>query len=172
MSASNQNHSPITIVDENDENPRAATFDEAVEHGLIRRASRVFVFDQSGRLLVQRRSEHIAKPNLLDQSAAGHVDAGETYEGAAVRELAEEIGLVDVPLTEVALSVRTRSFFNAIYKCVVESDTQFRPDEYEVAELMWFEVSELNTLMETEPERFNPDFREAWELIGDRIIST
>lgn len=169
MSASSNGYNKITVVDENDEHPRAATFEEAVENGLVRRASRVFVFKSSNQLLVQRRGPHIAKPNLLDQSAAGHVDAGEEYHQAAVRELSEEVGIEGVELREVVLSLRTKSFFNAIYRCDVPSDIKLSIDETEVSEVIWFELDELEALMTSSPEEFNPDFLEAWQMVGDMI---
>lgn len=67
--------------------------------GLLHRAIHIFWLRGDGRLCLQRRS--YAKdncPGLLSSSCAGHVDSGETYLAAAVRELREELG-VDVSPT-------------------------------------------------------------------------
>lgn len=57
-------------------------------------AAFVWVFDAAGRILLQRRSlDKDAWPGRWDASAAGHVAAGESAVEAAVRELAEELGL-------------------------------------------------------------------------------
>ena len=61
---------------------------------LFHRAIHVFVLDAAGRMLVQKRSS--AKdfaPGLWSSSCSGHLDAGEYYLAAAVRELEEELGL-------------------------------------------------------------------------------
>jgi isopentenyldiphosphate isomerase len=57
-------------------------------------AAFVWVFDPAGRILLQRRApDKDAWPGRWDASAAGHVEAGETSEEAARRELAEELGI-------------------------------------------------------------------------------
>jgi isopentenyldiphosphate isomerase len=57
-------------------------------------AAFVWVFDAARRILLQRRSlDKDAWPGCWDASAAGHVAAGESAVEAAVRELAEELGL-------------------------------------------------------------------------------
>lgn len=68
--------------------------DQIHRDGDWHRSVHVWVATPDGRLLLQRRS--IAKenhPGLWDISAAGHLSAGEGSASAAVREMAEEIGL-------------------------------------------------------------------------------
>lgn len=58
------------------------------------RCAHVWIVASDGRLLLQRRA--LVKenwPGLWDISVAGHVSAGESAAGAAVRETFEEIGL-------------------------------------------------------------------------------
>ncbi|WP_265452773.1 NUDIX hydrolase YfcD, partial [Aeromonas salmonicida] len=66
---------------------------------LCHRASYILVLDQTDRILVQRRT--LSKdfcPGMLDACAGGVVTTGEQMEPSARRELAEELGIVDVPL--------------------------------------------------------------------------
>src|SRR5450432_2004584 len=67
--------------------------------GLWHRAVHVLVFDGAGRVFLQKRSMlKDLSPGLWDSSCSGHVDSGEDYDMAAVRELGEEIGVrVAVP---------------------------------------------------------------------------
>lgn len=83
-------------VDENDVVIGTTTKDEAHAQGYVHRVSAIYVFTEDGKLLVQLRKSD----NLLDHSAAGHVDRGENYDLAASRELKEELGL-SVPLEYV-----------------------------------------------------------------------
>ena len=54
--------------------------------GLRHRAVHVLVFNSAGELFLQKRSmTKDNDPGLWDSSCSGHVDAGETYDEAAVR---------------------------------------------------------------------------------------
>ena len=67
--------------------------------GLRHRATGIFVLDRDGRLFVQRRTKtKDVNPGMLDLCAGGVVVAGESYEECAVREAAEELGIVDTRL--------------------------------------------------------------------------
>lgn len=62
--------------------------------GLQHRGVHIFLFTTEGRLLVQQRGRHQkAFPNALDCSVSEHVKAGENYQQAAYRGLAEELGI-------------------------------------------------------------------------------
>ena len=70
------------------------TITEALNNNWWRLVARVYVFDEAGNILLQRRSESMqVYPGRWDQSAGGHVDVGETNEEAAKREALEEIGV-------------------------------------------------------------------------------
>lgn len=159
------------VVDKDDNVLGAEYMAMAIEKGLIRRAARVYVFNKSGQLLVQRRSAKVAKPLLLDQSAAGHVDEGESYEEAAKRELFEELGLRDISLVNVATSFRTSDFYNGIFKAVVTDTTQIIFDPEELAAVYWYNIDDLNKEMELNPLSFTPAFKEAWTLLKEKIIN-
>lgn len=165
-------YNKVVVVDENDVVIGSEYMMEAIRKGLIRRAARVYVFNQSGKLLVQQRSEKVLKPLLLDQSAAGHVDEGETYEQAAYRELKEELGLNDLDLTLVVTSFRTKDFYNGIYKVIVPDTTKIDFDREELKSIQWYELTKLNEDMEHNPEWFTPAFIEAWSLLGSKITNT
>jgi len=67
---------------------------------LIHRVAHVLVFDEAGRLLLQKRSAtKDVQPGKWDTSVGGHLDPGEDYLSAAVREMQEELGISETPLT-------------------------------------------------------------------------
>src|SRR4051812_15803027 len=56
--------------------------------------AQVYLLNSKGELLVQQRSATAnSRPNLLDPSAAGHVEPGQSYEECAHMEMDEEIGV-------------------------------------------------------------------------------
>ena len=82
------------IVDADDRVVGQATRAEVHARKLFHRAVHILIFTPGGTLILQRRS--LAKdtcPGLLSSSCAGHVDAGESYGFAALRELEEELGI-------------------------------------------------------------------------------
>ena len=83
-----EHHPLIQIVDARDNPLRGGTMDEAQLQGLWHRMVGVMVWDSvAGEFLLQK-----VKPNRFygggswNPTSSGHVDAGETYEGAARRE--------------------------------------------------------------------------------------
>lgn len=165
-------YNKIVVVDENDVVIGAEYMRIAVEKGLIRRASRVYVFNESGQLLIQQRSTKVAKPLMFDQSAAGHVDEGETYEEAARRELKEELGLEGYGLTVVATSFRDCDFYNGIYKITIPNSTSINFDREELTHVMWWSPEQVDEALAKTPEKFTPAFAEVWLKLKDKIIAT
>ena len=83
---------PVDVV------PRSVMRTEGLRH----RATGIFVVDRQRRLFVQRRTAtKDVYPGMLDLCAGGVVVAGESYEACALREAAEELGIVDTPLETV-----------------------------------------------------------------------
>lgn len=65
---------------------------------LIHRAIGVFIFNDTGKILLQKRSlGKDTSPGLWSTSVGGHVLKDESYEEAAKREMKEELG-VDLPI--------------------------------------------------------------------------
>lgn len=58
------------------------------------KAVHIWILNQSGDILLQRRSAtKDSNPNMLDISCAGHLSAGDNSIGGAIRELKEELNL-------------------------------------------------------------------------------
>jgi isopentenyldiphosphate isomerase len=82
------------VVDEHDRVLRRETRAEVHRQRLLHRAVHVLVFNSGGAVYLQRRSaKKDTYPHRWTTSCSGHVDAGEDYETAVVRELAEELGM-------------------------------------------------------------------------------
>lgn len=67
---------------------------EAHKKGLWHNTIHLWLYTKNGEILLQQRSHKKAiYPLLWDVSAAGHIDAGESFTNAAIRETKEELGL-------------------------------------------------------------------------------
>lgn len=86
----------VDLVDEADAVVGVVTRARMRAERLLHRCVFIAVVHPDGRLLVHRRSLHKdIWPGWWDIAVGGVVSAGEGYDAAAVRELAEEVGIVD-----------------------------------------------------------------------------
>lgn len=149
----------ILTVDENDQPLGVVSKQEVWQKGLLHRIVRVMAEDAEGRILLQKRSPHVdIFPNAWDHSAAGHVDQNETYEQAAKRETAEEIGLKNVKLEEVAywrtydvIGGKILNRFNKLYRIRV-TNPELVLEAEEVTEVKWFTLEEIKQLIKDHPD--------------------
>ncbi len=110
-------------------------------------------------VLLQKRSLTKAqKPGMLDISAAGHVDAGESSLDAAVRETKEEIGLaIQKDKIEFAFRLRKTNVPNCIATVYLyQADESFLPvfNDGEVSSIEWFSLPAFQELS-SDPDAHN-----------------
>ncbi len=157
------------VVDANDQVTGTATRAEVHAQKLTHRAVHVFVFNKRGDLLLQKRS--LLKdmcPGLWDSSVSGHLDAGESYEAAAVRELEEEMGITTETTPEeiarIAPGLETGWEHMRLYR--IRHDGALRFPAAEVDAVMWFPLSEITAWIATHPADFAPGFLECWKKLA------
>jgi isopentenyldiphosphate isomerase len=151
-------------VDENDNEIGVAMLPEVWQKGLYHRIVAVFVFDDRGRMLLQLRGPDVkAYPNHWDQAAGGHVDEGQSYQDAAMNELAEELGLEGITLAVMGThrtndkdGERIVNQFERVYKAEIHHDTTLKPELSELTELRWFTSEEFKQLRTDQPDTFTP----------------
>jgi isopentenyl-diphosphate delta-isomerase len=154
------------IVNARDEVVGRASRSETHARGLWHRAVHVLVFDRAGRVFLQKRSlRKDTAPGCWDSSCSGHVDAGEDYDQAAVRELAEEIGIrVAAPPARwfrIEARLETGWEFVWVYRLRHEGPFVLAPAEIERGD--WFEPAEVNRQIAEKPAEFARSFRLIWE---------
>jgi len=129
--------------------PRSRMRRENLRH----RSSAIVVLSTDGRLLVHRRADtKDLLPGWWDVCVGGVVTAGESYLGAARRELAEEIGVTDVPLRPLGngrFDDHNSKEVSRVYLAL--SDGPFVFSDGEVAEAHLVTHDELEVLMARKP---------------------
>jgi isopentenyldiphosphate isomerase len=151
------------LVDEVDEQDRVI---RVVSRRMMRaerlrhRAVFVAVMDGSGRLLVHRRAPtKDLWPGWCDIAVGGVVGSGETYEHAARRELAEEVGVTDCSLEPIDGGV-SQSYEDSEVRLIGRCFRVIHPGPFvfadgEVEDAWWVGVDEIDGWFER--EQFLPD---------------
>lgn len=167
----------VVLVDEHDRDVGTAAKLDVHRDGRLHRAVSVFVFDDAGRWLLQRRAGvkyHSA--GLWSNTACTHPRPGETPLDAAARRLDEEMGVTC--LLKPAFSFLYRAELHGGPEPLVEHEFDHvfvgrftgapAPAPGEVDAWQWAEAEAVRDAVARHPERFTPWFRllEA-ELRGD-----
>ena len=125
---------------------------EDVPDGLRRLVVHVCVFNQKGEMLIQQRqSFKEGWPNLWDVSVGGGVQAGESTQQAARRELQEELGLeFDFENETPMLTTTFRKGFDDLYIIHLEPELDtLRLQPEEVQAVRWASQNEVLAMIDS-----------------------
>jgi len=139
------------------------------KNGLLHRELHVWLFNKKGEILFQRRGPRKDTfPNLLDATAGGHVDLGEDYLSAAIRELKEELNL-NINSSNLILlgdyksktydnvTKNTNNVIKKIYSYKFEGNVQdLKLEKGEVVSLEFWSIEKLSNITEKERKEFCP----------------
>ncbi|MEM4239885.1 MAG: NUDIX domain-containing protein [Candidatus Woesearchaeota archaeon] len=133
---------------------------------LAHRMIQAFVFDKKGRIFVAKRSKRKAVyPGLLDVSIAGHVDAGETYRQAAIREIFEELGVKPKKVMKLFTFRHKAKPENAfVTQYSAEIGRAGRLNKYEIESGKFMEWKEMRSMLRRMPKKFAPTSVAALEI--------
>jgi len=153
-------HPPILFVDQDNKPIGKGSVLEAIDANIAMRVMRILLINTKGEVLVQRRSEHIFKPLLWNETATGHVDAQESNYETALRELEEEVGVSGVELSEIETwyfeepwgDNQVKKGFHTLYTGHYDGPCEANP--HEVKELRWISIPELRVWLESSPQDF------------------
>tara|TARA_Y100001935_G_scaffold29181_1_gene22585 strand:+ start:58 stop:558 length:501 start_codon:yes stop_codon:yes gene_type:complete len=156
------------VVDRNDTAIGRASREQVHREGLLHRSTHLLVFDNSGRVLLQKRSMCKDKyPDRWDSSVSGHVDSGEEYDQCIMREAKEEIGIeletTPEKLFKIDACDETDQEFTWVYRTV--SEGPFAPNDKEISKIAWLTRNDVSRLMEANPERVSPSFAFIWNKL-------
>ena len=150
----------LDVVDEADQVVGQRRRGEVYAERLRHRSTSIRVRDPEGRIFVHRRTPtKLIFPSMYDVVVGGVVGAGEEYDGAALREAEEELGVSGLPAPERRLKFlyesAEHSWFLTVYEVVCALPV--RPQAEEVAWWDWLTPEEL--------ERALP----GWDVVPDGL---
>jgi isopentenyldiphosphate isomerase len=147
----------VTIVDEYNRVVGAVPRREMRAQNLPHRSTYILVFNPQGELYVQKRTmSKDVFPGYYDPVAGGVVLAGESYEQGAVRELEEEMGIRNVPLTwlfDFYFANEHTRVWGGAFSCVYDGTVVLQEEEVESGAFMTID----EVLHQAEIELFTPD---------------
>jgi 16S rRNA (adenine1518-N6/adenine1519-N6)-dimethyltransferase len=157
------------VVDPHDRILRYARRSDVHGNNLRHRAVHILIFDQAGDVYLQQRSRWKDRhPLKWDSSAAGHVEAEESYEETARRELKEELG-INVPLQKLLklpASARTEQEFVWLYRGEIRGSPIVNRSEIETG--AFFPPAIIDSWVAARPEDFALGFMECWRTYREK----
>jgi len=132
--------------------------------GLRHRAVHVLIFNRLGQVFIQLRSlQKQAQPGLWDSSVSGHVDHGEPCRQAAIREMAEEVGVrAEAKLCLVLPAQAATGFeFSYLYQCQYDGPVVLQPEE--ISDGRWLAPVRLTRELINHPKVFSSSLQLLWQ---------
>lgn len=157
------------VVDMEDEVTGQETRARVHADGLLHRAVQMLVFNKRKEVFVQKRS-HLKdmNPSVWSMSAAGHLNAGEEYEAAAVRELGEELGIKGAEVQEIGrlMPCEANGWEHVrIYVCRHDGALRFPCSEIETGQ--WLAQDVLQDWLDARPQDFASGFVNSWGVFSN-----
>jgi isopentenyl-diphosphate delta-isomerase len=140
--------------------PRAQVQEQRLAHKVVL----VALKNRENKIYIHKRAQGKIFSGLWSISASGHVLAGESFEDAAMRELAEELGIKKVKLTAIADTGPNPDTADAWIRLFLSKPASFmvNPDPREIDCGMFVDQEELEALLTNMPELAGPGLRWAY----------
>lgn len=168
----------VILVNEQDEVIGTMEKMEAHRRALLHRAVSVFLFNEKGEWLLQRRnSQKYHSGGLWTNTCCTHPLPEESYEDAARRRLKEEMGIECSALHAVFRFIYKAELDNELteheldYIFIGFSDTLPNINTAEVAEWKYVDFNQLNKTVEKEPDAYTVWFRHIYEKVEKHLIN-
>ncbi len=134
---------------------------------LIQAVVHLYLFDDRGRLYLQKRSAlKDTYPGCWDSSVGGHLAPGESPEQALAREAREELSL-EVSSTQPLGRYLMEDSYECEYVFAFRAriDSRPRPNPEEIEKGGFFSLEEIRAWIRREPQAFTPSFRQAFRML-------
>lgn len=159
------NQELIAVVDENDWFIENKPRHQVHQLGLRHRAVHILVFNDQQQLFLQKRSmTKDINAGLWDTSAAGHVDAGESYDVCAHRETIEELGVCVAKtlslMFKLSAKPETGMEFVQVYRCLHNGPFTLEAGEIDAGR--WFNISGISQRVKNNDLTLTETFKTLW----------
>jgi len=145
------------------------------DKGLWHREVAIWVLNEKGEVLLQKRSSLKKYAPNKYSVCAGHIDSNEEIEVAALRELFEEVGLKVEKEELIPIGVfKLEGVNNNHYKYTYLVKTDYKITEYvlqkeEVAEVKYITISELERMMDNKDESLTFSSKDYARIVLDKV---
>lgn len=165
----------VILVDRNDNEIGLMAKMEAHEKGVLHRAFSVFVFNQHGEMMLQRRAlSKYHSPGLWSNTCCSHPRKGETALEAAHRRTVEEMGF-DCEMNKAFSFIYKADFDNGLtehefdHVIIGKYDKEPVINPEEVDSWKWIKLDELKKDMNENPEKYTVWFRIAFKEVEKQL---
>jgi isopentenyl-diphosphate delta-isomerase len=144
---------------------------EAHKKAVLHRAFSVFLFNPQGKMLLQQRAlTKYHSGGLWTNTCCSHPRPGEILENAVARRLTEEMGI----------TAKVSKAFQFIYQATLANnlneyeldhvfignyDAEVRPNHLEVANFVYQSIEEVESNLQTHPEKYTVWFKIAFPKV-------
>ena len=158
------------IVDEEDHVIGKETRENCHVNQLIHRSVYIFVINSKMELFIQKRSMlKDLYPGYYTSSASGHVNYGETYDQAAVRELKEELG-IDAYVKKLGQFNNFSAIekeISTVYLCNYDGEITINKDE--IAQGIFVTIQKIEEMLQCGKKKFPPGFVLAFTVLKSNL---
>ena len=168
----------VVLVDRNDNPIGLMPKLEAHEKGVLHRAFSVFILNQKGQLMLQRRAQDkYHSPGLWTNTCCSHPRESESNIEAGVRRLKEEMGFT-TPLKPMFSFIYKSKFDNGLTEHEFDHvllgyyDKQPFINTIEVSEWKWMSLDKIIIEIKNKPEEFTVWFKIIFEKFYNHIYKT
>ena len=150
----------LDIVNEKDEVIGQAEHDDIYIKSFTRRIVHVLIFNKKGEIALQFRSKKKKYyPQHWITTAGGHVQTGESYNAAALREMEEEVGIIGklkFSYKEYYREPHRKNQYMFLSTYSLEHDGPFQINKDEVERLEFFSLAQIQEMIR-KGEKFHPE---------------
>lgn len=153
------------LFDFQDHFVRNGTKKDAVKLKLFTHSVHILLINKNGEIMLCQRPPNANRyPNQITSSAGGHVEKGESYKVAAVRELEEELGIV-TSLENVGRFDVVTSKERAIHHLFIgKAHNKILADPKEICNYYFLTPKRIQSDLALHPRKYCKPFHKAFAL--------
>ncbi|MFN4808649.1 MAG: isopentenyl-diphosphate Delta-isomerase [Bacteroidota bacterium] len=168
--------SHVLLVNEKDEPLGTMEKMEAHRRGLLHRAFSVFIFNDQGEMLLQRRSlKKYHSGGLWTNACCSHPYPDEDILQAAKRRTTEELG-IDIELKKVFVFTYNASLDNGLIEHEFDHvfigtyNGSLQPNQEEVGDYAYLDMNYLSSHIENHPSMYTAWFTIAFPILQEHML--